>query len=40
MEGKYMPYKLIGDVAYLVRLWMYCPVSANSQPGGRQGVYI
>jgi hypothetical protein len=25
MEGKYMPYKLIGDAAYLVRPWMYCP---------------
>jgi hypothetical protein len=25
MEGKYMPYKLIGDAAYPVRPWMYCP---------------
>lgn len=22
IEGKFQPYKLIGDVAYLVRLWM------------------
>jgi hypothetical protein len=25
MEGKYMPYKLISDAAYVVRPWMYCP---------------
>jgi hypothetical protein len=25
MERKYMPYKLIGDAAYPVRPWMYCP---------------
>lgn len=25
MAGKYMPYKLIGDAAYPVRPWMYCP---------------
>jgi hypothetical protein len=25
MERKYMPYKLIGDAAYPVRRWIYCP---------------
>ena len=25
IEGKFQPYKLIGDVAYPVRPWMYCP---------------
>ena len=25
MEGRFLPYKLIGDTAYLVRPWMYCP---------------
>jgi hypothetical protein len=30
MEGKFLPYKLIGDVAYLVRPWMYCPFKGSS----------
>lgn len=25
MEGRFLPYKLIGDAAYPVRPWMYCP---------------
>ena len=25
IEGKFQPYKLIGDAAYPVRPWMYCP---------------
>jgi hypothetical protein len=25
MEGRFLPYKLIGDVAYPVWHWMYCP---------------
>ena len=25
IECKFQPYKLIGDAAYPVRLWMYCP---------------
>lgn len=25
IKGKLHPYKLIGDEAYLVRPWMYCP---------------
>ena len=25
IEGKFQPYKHIGDAAYPVRPWMYCP---------------
>ncbi len=30
MEGKFQPYKLIGDAAYPVRPWMYCPFKGTS----------
>lgn len=25
IETKLLPYKLIGDAAYPIRVWMYCP---------------
>jgi hypothetical protein len=25
MKGKFLPYKLIGDVAYPMQLWLYSP---------------
>jgi hypothetical protein len=30
MEGKFLPYKLIGDAVYPVRSWMYCPFKGTS----------
>ena len=30
IEGKFQPYKLIGDVAYPVRPWMYCPFKGGN----------
>ena len=38
IEGKFQLYKLIGDIAYLVRLWMYCLFKGGKQryPGKRQ----
>jgi hypothetical protein len=30
MEGKFLPYKLIGDAAYFVQPWMYCPFKGSS----------
>lgn len=30
MEGKFLPYKLIGDAAYPVRPWMYSPFKGTS----------
>jgi hypothetical protein len=30
MEGKLLPYKLIGNAAYLVRPWMYCLFKGSS----------
>jgi hypothetical protein len=39
MEGKYMPYKLIGDAAYPVRPWMYCPFKRQNDGLSRCRVY-
>jgi hypothetical protein len=30
MEDKFILYKLIGDAAYPVRPWMYCPFKGSS----------
>jgi hypothetical protein len=29
MEGKFLLYKLIGDAAYPIRPWMYCPFKGS-----------
>ena len=38
IEGKYQPYKLVGDVAYPMRPWMYYPFNLGRLycPGKRQ----
>ena len=38
MEGRFEPYKLIGDAAYLVRLWFIIPFKGQKfgLPGEKQ----